>query len=376
MPWGCIASSLLAALLPLACGGGAPGAAPAAAPPLIAPTATCSAPADPAPSVSVKDPAYGARGDGVSDDTAAIQKAVNAVAGTGGTLTCPDGIYLVDAVTSIRVKGGMTLQLAAGAVLRAIPNAADSYSILTVAGASNVTIQGGTLQGDYGTPVTHTGSTGEWGMGLSINGSSNVSVYGVTARDCWGDGFTVALGSSNVALCSVSAVHNRRNGLSITYANTVAVRNSSFMDTGGTLPEDGLDIEPNPGETVNLVAVSGCTFSGNAGDGIADGVPLANTGTASIANVSLSGNSITGNGARTLDSAPRSGIELSNASGHTVTGNTVTGNTGNGILLRDGATGMTVTGNQVQGNTLHGILNQVGGNVISGNAVSGNGLTP
>lgn len=50
-------------------------------------------PAGPSNGISVKD--FGARGDGTTDDTAAIQAALNAVPTTGGTVLFPPGNYIV-----------------------------------------------------------------------------------------------------------------------------------------------------------------------------------------------------------------------------------------------------------------------------------------
>ncbi|HXC17892.1 MAG TPA: right-handed parallel beta-helix repeat-containing protein [Holophagaceae bacterium] len=369
---------MAAALLLLgACGGGSGSsakAAPSAPPPPNPPVANCS-PTPTSPTVvSVKSAPYNAKGDGVTDDTAAIQNAVNAIGGTGGTVSIPAGTYMVNALTSIQLANNMTLSLASGATLQAIPNGADNYTIVRVSGVSNVNVMGGTLLGDRS---AHTGTTGEQGMGLRITGNAaHIAVVGVTAKECWGDGFAIA-DANIVSLCNVTADHNRRQGLSITGGDGIVIKNSSFTNSKGTIPEDGIDIEPNSGETVNNVLITACTFSGNAGDGIEDGVPVAYTGQAFIYNLVIDSNTMTNNGVGTLHTGPRSGIEMSNAIGHTVTNNTIQSNAGYGIYLRDGVTGATVKGNTIKNNQLNGILQyNSSGNTVTGNTLSGNGVPP
>ncbi|MEP7098191.1 MAG: glycosyl hydrolase family 28-related protein, partial [Dokdonella sp.] len=59
--------------------------------------------ADPnAPTINVRD--KGAKGDGVHDDTAAIQAAIDALPAAGGTVTIPDGNYMIDATRSIELR--------------------------------------------------------------------------------------------------------------------------------------------------------------------------------------------------------------------------------------------------------------------------------
>jgi parallel beta-helix repeat protein len=318
--------------------------------------------------VNVRDPGFGARGDGLVDDTAAIQKAVDTVAGSGGKVFIPAGTYRVNALTSIRLKSDMTLSLAQGAVLKAIPNGAPHSSILKAIGVEKVNILGGTLMGER---AGHGGKEGEWGHGLTISGSQEVTVEGVTARECWGDGFYVS-SSSEVTFCRVVADHNRRQGMSITSAKGLIVRDSTFMNTAGTLPEDGLDVEPNPGETVEDVLIAGCRFIGNAGFGIEVGVPSSNTGRAWIRKVVLDSNTCEGSGVHTRSTTPRAGIEVANCAGLRISNNLVSKN-GLGILLRSGANDCAVTGNIVSGNTGDGIVQYLcTGNTIAHNRVVGN----
>jgi hypothetical protein len=53
---------------------------------------------------NVKDDAYGAKGDGITDDTASIQACLNAVPTAGGVVYLPAGIYLVSACLYIPGK--------------------------------------------------------------------------------------------------------------------------------------------------------------------------------------------------------------------------------------------------------------------------------
>lgn len=318
--------------------------------------------------VNVRAGRMGAKGDGITDDTQAIQRAVDLVAGTGGTVSVPKGTYLVNALVSVRLRSDMTLALAPGAVLKAIPNSSAHSAILLVAKAERVTITGGTLLGER---AGHTGQGGEWGHGLSLAQARQVVVAGVTARECWGDGFYVS-SSHEVTFCGVVADHNRRQGMSITSGKGIVVRDSTFRNTAGTLPEDGLDIEPNAGDTVDNVLITGCTFVDNAGYGLEIGVPQSHTGRAWISHVVVDGNTSTGNGVHTLSPSPRAGIEVSNCPGVQITNNRV-GKNGLGLLLRNGADHCTVTGNSITGNAGDGILQYLcKGNTISGNTLTGN----
>jgi hypothetical protein len=239
--------------------------------------ATANAKAEPSPSgcasaptsallVDVRD--KGAKGDGNSDDTAAIQAAIDAVAGMGGTVLVPSGTYLVDAVGKdrIRLKSDMALRLARGAVIKAMPTSSKKYAVLSISGASNVTVVGGTLEGERD---RHQGNIGEAGMGIRIDrGANTVTISGVTARKMWGDGFYVQ-DAKDVRFCDVVADGNRRQGLSIVDADGVTVTGSVFQNTNGTRPSAGIDLEPDKtAHKITNIRIEESKFLNNAGSGI------------------------------------------------------------------------------------------------------------
>ena len=215
--------------------------------------------------VNVRD--KGAKGDGKSDDTTAIQAAIDEMAGTYGTVLVPDGVYLVDAAKNrLTLKNAMTLKLSAAAVLKAKANGAQYYSILRIANVSDVAVLGGALEGER---EGHTGTSGEGGMGISIGrGAKRITISGVTARKMWGDGFYIEA-ATDVTLCSVTADDNRRQGLSIIDADGVLITNSVFKNSHGTRPSAGIDLEPDwPFQHVRNVRIEHSQFMNNAGAGI------------------------------------------------------------------------------------------------------------
>jgi polygalacturonase len=239
------------------------------------------------PVVDVRD--RGATPNDATDDTAPIQAAIDAVAGTGGTVFVPDGTYWVDAVGQrLQLRSRMTLSLARGAILKARPNRAEGYAVVTVSGASDVTVTGGTLEGDR---HQHAGTAGEWGMGIRIDGGSQrVTVSGVTAKLMWGDGFYVH-GARDVRLCSVTADRNRRQGLSVIEVDGLEVAHSVFKNTAGTRPGSGIDLEPDrASEAITNVRIRDSHFVDNVGPGL-----LIDGGKGPVSHIEITNNTFAGN---------------------------------------------------------------------------------
>ena len=212
--------------------------------------------------LNVRD--FGAKGDSTTDDTAAIQAALDAASTRGiSAVLFPTGTYKVSATTAdnnffaaLTVHSGQRLLFDA-ATLQLTANGYDFYAVLNIHNVNNVTVKGGlTIIGDR---ESHTATTGESGHGIRIVNSHNVHVSDVDIRYTWGDGVcvggngTMAEISQNVTLERIRTYKCSRNGLSIIEADGVVVRDCDFTYTDRTNPQYGIDIEPNLGTATNIL---------------------------------------------------------------------------------------------------------------------------
>lgn len=221
---------------------------------------------------------FGAAGDGVTDDTAAIQSAINhAYSMGGGSVSIPDGTYLIDADARINMKSNITLVLSDNAVLKTKATSSPTYYVVSALNVSNIEIIGGKIVGDR---KIHLGTSGEWGHGIRIANSSNVRITNVTVTDCWGDGiyigasYTEAAGEanycSNVTIQGCKVDNSRRDGISIISVKNLLIKDCVLSNSNGTLPECGLVFEPNNAdEFVQNVVVENLKTVNNANYGIA-----------------------------------------------------------------------------------------------------------
>jgi hypothetical protein len=204
------------------------------------------------------------------DDTASFNRAINSLSGTCNTLYVPDGEYYVDAEAKIWLKSNMKLIMSKNAKIKALGNSNTGYDIIELDGVKNVTISGGQIIGER---YKHSGSEGEWGMGIGVYDSTNITISNVTISDCWGDG--IYLGSFNednpqasskyITIENCTLKNNRRNNLSIVCADYVTVNNCNFDDANGTDPQFGICIEPNFDTNPNEhITISNSTFNDNA----------------------------------------------------------------------------------------------------------------
>lgn len=181
-----------------------------------------------------------------------------------GTLVISEGEYL------LRVKKerdaclivGDNCELVIDGTLRLTPNGFKSYDVIRVVG-SRVKIHGkGSIVGDKS---KHTGHEGEWGMGIRLQGSRNVTINGLTIADCWGDCIYIGSNSNKTQISNCMLRGSRRQGISITKADGVIVSNCKIANISGTNPQYAINIEPNKQCTIDNVLIKNVTVTGCEG---------------------------------------------------------------------------------------------------------------
>lgn len=284
--------------------------------------------------IDVRD--HGAKGDGVHDDTAAFQAAVDALPTAGGTVEVAAGDYLIDPTRSVRLRSRMHLALAAGATLRAMPNAKPKTNVLLGERLQDLEISGGRIIGERD---AHLGTEGEWGHGIRLRACQRVTLRDIRISRCWGDGISAggymsrgrwSQPGSDLLLVGVVCEGNRRQGLTLGSYRGVRVRDCRFNGNGGTAPGAGIDIEPDA-DVARDIVIEDCEASGNRGAGIqlykrAAAVTIRNC---------------------TIERNGGPGILAFAALDSEFNGNRLQGNGGRGVAVRAGSRNIRVDGNPV-----------------------------
>ena len=346
--------------------------------------------------INVKDPAYGATGDGKTDDTAAIRKAC-AAASPGSTIMFPSGTYKIDPTTNgvagtawnFSPKGG---DLYAGAVVTAddVMLQGDGATILgsaTTPSKSDRCNAMFVVMGKKGAPVSRFTMQG---MTFNLqNQSGSVALYMQWVRDVRISGNTVRNHASMIdalsfdnTLNAVSTGNTFRDG-GIAHGLYAAINTTISDNTASNIREllDADKAETAKGNTQigSKVIVTGNTYTRTAQDTVGDAAIEIN----GYADVTIEKNTIkNSNDGIRITSKPRNGTDYP-ASRISIRNNTIESVARSGIILGDNGTndfvnhldiliqGNTIDGAKTNGLKLRGKRIEARGNTIRNSGAAG-----
>ena len=231
---------------------------------------------------------YGAKGDGVTKDTKAIQAAIDDCnkAKGGGTVTLSGGTFLTG---PILLKSYITLEIAKGAVLLGSPDRADYpavtfarqqtvQSLVSAVNAENVTITGeGTIDGngkvwwDYIVGAKDAGVLGNdhpRPMGVVFDHTSHVRMEGVTVQN---SGFwqIVPYYADDVVIRNVRILAPKSPNTDAIdpFSSTNVVIDHVFSSTGddNIAIKSGAINSPGPDAPSDMITITDCTFENGHG---------------------------------------------------------------------------------------------------------------
>jgi hypothetical protein len=205
--------------------------------------------------VNVRD--FGAKGDGVTDDSYAIKAAISALPGTGGTVMIPAGTYIVSSINvgpfrpidlsrdNVTITGdGMdstVLKMAPGsyptAAFMILVNRTSGNTIKNLTLDMNVTASGGTFYSD------------EQSHGIRVVSSSDIRIDGVRFRNTPGDGiYLLGLAEAGDPWTERVVIENShftktwRNGITIQRAvRNLQIRRNTFDE----ISQQSISSEPS-----------------------------------------------------------------------------------------------------------------------------------
>ncbi|WP_244817777.1 right-handed parallel beta-helix repeat-containing protein [Caballeronia sp. Lep1P3] len=217
----------------------------------------------------LQDKSFGVKGDGTTNDRAALQAAID---GSVGQILLITGKSRIDA-TGLTLRSNTHIRFAQGASIKMLPHNTSTYQMMRVADVSNVNIEAPYLDGSK---ELNSAGSGEFGMGISITGATGVTITNPTTINCWGDGIYIGNSgggsgktSSNVSISGHHANGCRRQGATITSGNGITFTNPLWENISGTAPSCGLDIEPDDNSAVlQAIKIVSPTTQGCAGPGI------------------------------------------------------------------------------------------------------------
>jgi Ca2+-binding RTX toxin-like protein len=286
---------------------------------------------------------FGAKGNGTTDDTMSIQKALDAAeAASGGTVVIPSGTYIVSG-TRIAAEGalhvGANVKIVGASSGDTVIKLADHYDqkltgiIRTVSGevTTNVEISNLTIDGNRANNV---GEIDGFFCGVTPGSTakcSDITLSGVTIQNCSRYGFDPHEQTTNLTLTDCVA-RNNGDGFTIDYCSNVIIKDCKSYDND----RNGFSIATSSHDVI----IKNCEAYGNTQNGLA--VNKGSDDRVWIYNVDVSNCNFHDNSAN--------GIEVQLSQGVTISTSAITGNGKNGISIL-GSNTVIVANNDIHNNS-------------------------
>lgn len=177
------------------------------------------------------------------------------------------GVYLINGVVNNRsnkndlkgiiMKSNIKFDLNSSKLVHT-DNDREMYTVISCYDTENVEIFNGTIIGDMKNHnYNNMDSTHEWGYGIDIKASENISVHNVEIYYMTGDGISISnlpayatksketRNSENIEIYNCNIHDNRRQGISVISGIYIQIENNQIINIGGTNPGALIDLENN-----------------------------------------------------------------------------------------------------------------------------------
>lgn len=196
---------------------------------------------------------FGAKGDGITDDSTAIQAALDSVSTGGGTVFVPAGDYRISESLVISKDGTTFTGVGSTSIIRLMDGATRTGislpfrtggSVDTSVIVRNVTISNMVIDGNHNAPDP-TSYFGIW-----VQQAYYVTISGVIVRNWVSDGIAIANGytaNDHVTVENSLIKTCARNGIHVGYSTNTVIRGNYITDipsqSWGASSGNGIDVE-------------------------------------------------------------------------------------------------------------------------------------
>jgi len=203
---------------------------------------------------------FGVVGNGIADDTAAIQSAINAASSNGGTVLIPEGTYLISG-GNLLLKSNVCLMGVGPRSILKLGNAAANHllrgSTITDARVTNLLLDGN--------EANQTANRNA----LNFDDVQRVQIDHLWIRNAYGDGVYVNFGrdvtisdiiGESIGRNGIALVHNSGMGDNTVISNCVFTADPSVGSTPTDNRNAGVDIEASAHVQISNVTVDGFRY--------------------------------------------------------------------------------------------------------------------